>query len=120
MDFIIFPLAGALGVATALAHGYLGETRVIAPATFPNAQARDFVRAMWQLSTATWVAGSLIIAAAPFVFADPAQRRLALLLACLPMIWGIVCNAWISKGRHFGWMALAAVVGLTLLGAGIS
>jgi hypothetical protein len=117
MDYFILPLAGTLGVMTALAHGYLGETRIISLATFPNAQARGFVRAMWQLSTATWIAGSLMIAAAPFVFADPVQRKLVLLVACLPMIWGIACNAWISKGRHFGWMALAAVVGLTVLGA---
>jgi hypothetical protein len=120
MDQVLLPLAGAIGVMTAVMHGYLGETYIIAPAEFPNRQAQEFVRAIWQLSTATWVAGSLTIAAAPFVFADPTQRRLVLLVACLPMAWGLVCNAWISRGRHFGWMALSVVIGLAVLGDSVS
>jgi hypothetical protein len=120
MDTILLPVAGVLGIATALIHGYLGETRIIALASFPSRQAKEFARAVWQLSTATWVAGSLTIAAAPFVFAELPQRRLALLVACSPMVYGLVCNAWISRGRHFGWMALAAVIGLAIVGGGLS
>lgn len=120
MDTILLMIAGALGVATALIHGYLGETRIIALAAFPSRQARGFVRAIWQLSTTIWISGSLVIAAAPFAFADPLQRRLVLALACLPMVYGLVCNAWISRGRHFGWMALSTVIGITVLGAATS
>jgi len=36
-------------------------------------------------------------------------------LACV-FAFGALCNAWATRGRHFGWMALSAVVALALAG----
>jgi hypothetical protein len=30
--------------------------------------------------------------------------------------FGVVGNAWIFRGRHFGWMALSAVIALAMAG----
>lgn len=119
METILLPLAGVLGVLVALAHGYLGETRIIAAASFPSRQAKALVRAIWQLSTVTWALGSLAIAAAPSLIAESATRQVVVAVAILPMLWGIIANAWITKGRHFGWMALAVVVGLAVTGVSV-
>ena len=48
--------SGLLAIVVAGLHGYLGETRLIAPATFPSRQARSLLRAMWQFTAALWAA----------------------------------------------------------------
>ena len=108
--------AGVLCVAAACLHGYLGETRLIAPATFPSRQATSLVRAVFQLSTATWIASGAVLAAAPWLF-DDRTRPWAVGAACLPLAWGIAANAWVTRGRHFGWKVLEAIVVLAALGA---
>jgi hypothetical protein len=108
--------AGVLCVAAACVHGYLGETRLIAPARFPNRQAKALVSAAFQLSTALWIASGAVIAAAPWLF-DDRGRPWAVAAACLPLLWVIVANAWITRGRHFGWKVFAAVVALAAMGA---
>jgi hypothetical protein len=110
--------AGVLCVAAACVHGYLGETRLIAPARFPSRQAKRLVSAVFQLSTATWIASGAVMAAAPWAF-DDRTRPWAVAAACLPLVWGIAANAWITHGRHFGWKVLAAVVALAALGAAV-
>jgi hypothetical protein len=115
---VLLCIAGVLCVAAACLHGYLGETRLIAPARFPNRQARLLVSAVFQLSTATWIASGAVIAAAPWLF-DGRTRPWAVAAACLPLVWGIVANAWITHGRHFGWKVLGAVVVLAALGVAI-
>ena len=113
---ILLVSAGLLCVAVALLHGYLGETKLIAPANFPNRQARLLVGAVWQLSTATWVVSGIVIAASPWLFREE-NRPWGVAAACLPLVYGAVANAWITRGRHFGWKALAVVVFLGGLGA---
>jgi hypothetical protein len=113
---LLLCIAGVLCIGAAGLHGYLGETRLIAPATFPNRQAKSLVRAVFQLSTAMWMASGAVMVAAPWVF-DDRTRPWAVAAACLPLVWGIAANAWITHGRHFGWKVLSAVVGLAALGA---
>ena len=108
--------SGLLGIVVACLHGYLGEARLIAPATFANAQARALVSAIWQFSTVTWIAAGGVIAVAPWLFTDH-QRMIGVALACLPLTYGMIANAWITNGRHFGWKAMAVVVVLAMIGA---
>ena len=110
--------AGLLCIAVAFYHGYLGETRLIAPATFPNRQARLLVSAVWQLSTATWIASGIVIASSPWLFRDE-SRTWGVAAACLPLLYGAVANAWITRGRHFGWKALGVVIALAMVGASL-
>lgn len=113
---IILVAAGLACIVAALIHGYLGQTRLIAPATFPNRQAKALVGVIWQLSTAIWAVCGAVIAASPWVF-DDHTRLAAVLCACLPLGWGIVGNAWVTRGRHFGWKMLAAIVSAAIIGA---
>lgn len=110
--------AGTLCVGVAVVHGWLGETRLIGPASFPNREARQLVSAIWQLSTAIWIACGLVIAASPWLF-EARTRSLGIFIACLPLLWGVVANAWITRGRHPGWKALGLAVALALVGAAI-
>ena len=113
---VLLGIAGVLCAAAACVHGYLGETRLIAPATFPNRQAKLLVSAIFQWSTVTWFASGVVIAAAPWLF-DDRSRPWAVAAACLPLVWGIVFNAWITRGRHFGWKVCAAIVVLAVSAA---
>ena len=115
MQELLLPLAGGLGAVVAGWHGYLGETRLIAPLDIPNRQAKAFIRAMWQLSTATWMLCSLIIALSPWL-ARGGERVLVVAIASLPLLYGLIANAWISRGRHFGWKLLGVVLGLAAVG----
>ena len=115
MTAILVP-AGLLLSAAAIYHGYLGQTRLIGPATFTNRQAKALVGLIWQFSTVTWAICGFIIALSPWLFDDEA-RLLAVLCACLPVVYGIAGNCWITRGRHFGWKVFAAVVGLAVVGA---
>lgn len=97
----VLAVSGLLCIVMACVHGYLGETRLIAPTTFADPQAKAFISAIWQFSTVIWIAAGVVIAAAPWLFADR-QRALGIGLACLPLIYGIVANAWITNGQHLG------------------
>jgi hypothetical protein len=108
-------IAGMLGMAVACYHGYLGETKLIAPATFPNRQGRLLVSAVWQLSTVVWIVSGAVISASPWLFSDH-SRPWAVAAACLPLLYGAVANAVITRGRHFGWKALSVVISLAAVG----
>ena len=112
-------VGGGLGlIAAAIAHGYLGQTRLIASATFQSRQAKEIVLAIWHFSSASWAACGAIIAASPWLF-DDASRKTAVMFACLPVVYGVVGNAWITRGRHFGWKVFAAAITLAMLGVWI-
>lgn len=109
--------SGLLAIAVAILHGYLGETRLIAPATFPDRQARRFVSAIWQMSTALWIACGAIIAGSPWL--EPGPRRWTVLAACLPLLWGTLANVWITRGRHIGGRLMGAAVAMALIAVGL-
>jgi F0F1-type ATP synthase membrane subunit c/vacuolar-type H+-ATPase subunit K len=112
---IILVPAGLACIVAALIHGYLGQKRLIAPAKFPNRQAKALVGVIWQFSTAIWAVCGAIIGASPWLF-DDHTRQAAVLGTCLPLAWGIIGNAWITRGQHFGWKMLATIVSAAILG----
>lgn len=116
MKVILLILAGVLGVAAGVGHGYLGQTRVIAITTFPSQQAKSLVSAIWQFSATSWALCGVVIGASPWLFSDD-TRPIAVTLACLPLCYGLIGNAWITRGRHFGWKLFAMIVILAMLGA---
>lgn len=115
MAILLVP-AGVACMLAALLHGYLGQTRLIGPASFTGRQARALVSMIWQFSTAAWVACGGVIAASPWLF--PKEARLAgVALACLPVLWGVIGNAWATRGRHFGWKLFAVILTVAIVGA---
>lgn len=115
MALLLVPV-GLLCIAAACYHGYLGETKLIGPSTFPNRQAKLLVSAVWQLSTATWIVSGIVIAASPWLFQDR-DRPWGVAAACLPILYGVIANAWITRGRHFGWKILGGVIVAAMAGS---
>ncbi len=108
--------SGVLCGVVACIHGYLGHAYVIGRARFDSDQSRLLALAMWQLTTVTWIACGVIIAASPWICDDRA-RPWVVGAACLPLIYGVIGNAWITHGKNPGWMALSVVVALAFIGA---
>ncbi len=46
---------------------------------------------------------------------EPARHWIVVTLSCV-FAFGALANAWATRGRHFGWMALSAVVALAVAG----
>ena len=57
---------------------------------------------------------SLLIAA-PSMASEPARHWIILTLAAV-FAFAALANAWAMRGKHFGWMALSAVVALAVAG----
>lgn len=110
--------SGLLAIAVALLHGYLGQTRLIAPATFTSRKVRQMMIAMWQLTSAVWIGCGLVIASAPWLV-EGRTRSWAVVAACLPLLYGAIGNLWIMRGRHIGGQLMSAAILLALLGVSV-
>jgi hypothetical protein len=115
MRDLLLQCSGIAAVAVALVHGVLGETKVFARATIEPPRLRNLIRLCWQVGTVGWLCGGLLLIAAPSMASEPARHWIIVTVAAM-YGFGIVGNAWIFRGRHFGWMALSAVVALAVAG----
>jgi hypothetical protein len=107
--------AGAIAIAVSVIHGVLGETKVFARATIEPPQLRTLIRLVWQAGTVAWIAGGVLLIAAPWMASDIARHWI---IATLVVVYGFaaVANAWATRGRHIGWVGMAAVVVLAVAG----
>jgi hypothetical protein len=113
-DFLV-EAAGVLGIAAALVHGYLGETRIFAVARIEPRRVRLLLRLVWQCGVIAWIALGALLLCAPALHS--ARARIAIIVASAAVYAaGAVGNAWASRGRHFGWAWLSIVVVLALAG----
>ena len=115
MSDILLIAAGLLGLIVAAIHAYMGQVRLIAPAKFTGPVQRGMVQAIWQFSALAWAASALVFLYAAERLTGEA-RWLAVAFACLPLAYGFICNAWITRGKHFGGWLLAVVIALALAG----
>jgi hypothetical protein len=115
MRDLLLQCSGLAAIVAALIHGVLGETKVFARATIEPARLRTLIRLVWQAGTVAWIGGGILLIAAPWMASEPARHRIVVTLACV-FGFGALCNAWATRGRHFGWMALSAVVALAVAG----
>src|SRR5258705_7208829 len=108
--------AGTFAIIIAIIHGVLGETKVFAKARIEPAWARLLIRLVWQCGAAAWVAFGVLLVAVPYMDSEPARLWIA---GAAAAVYGLhaIGNAWATRGRHFGWMALTAVSVLALIGA---
>src|SRR5439155_12982051 len=113
MRDLILQCAGVAGIAVALIHGALGETKVFAKATIQPESLRTLIRLVWQAGTVAWIGGGVLLIAAPWMASDPARHWIVLTLVAV-CGFAAFANAWATRGRHFGWMALSAVVALAV------
>jgi hypothetical protein len=115
MRDLLVEAAGILGIAAALMHGILGETRIFATARIEPSRARLLLRLVWHCSVVAWASMGVLLILVPMLRSDAA--RIAIVAASAAVFGaGVIGNAWASRGRHFGWVWLSAIVGLALAG----
>jgi hypothetical protein len=115
--------AGIVGSGTALIHGILVQRLMagpIAPLLLADgrigAPIRKLVPPLLQFSTFAWFIGGLFLVAAPILLGREARIATGLLVGSL-YLFGAAANFWGTRGRHPGWMLMAAA--LVLIGFGL-
>ena len=116
-------LAGVIGSSVAVFHGVLTQRLMVRPveALFIAdrriaAPIRRLVPLLLQFSTFNWLLGGLALIAAALWFGQGAKLATGLLVGS-SYLYGAVGNLWGTRGRHPGWMLMAAALVLILLGA---
>jgi len=115
MRDILLQAAGVGAIVVALIHGWLGETKIFARATVEPERIRTLIRLVWQAGTVAWIGGGVLLIAAPSMASDPARHWIVVTMAVV-FAFGAGCNAFATRGRHYGWLALSAVVALAVAG----
>jgi hypothetical protein len=115
MRDLLLQCSGIAAIAVALIHGVLGETRVFARATIEPPRLRNLIRLCWQIGTVGWLCGGVLLIVAPSMASESARHWIVATVVVM-YGFGIAGNAWVFRGRHFGWMALSAVVALAAAG----
>ncbi|MGB0907157.1 MAG: hypothetical protein ACPGVT_06665 [Maricaulaceae bacterium] len=108
--------AGALGILVSIAHGYIGDRKLIAPLENIHPSGKRVLRAIVFLSAVYWFLAGVALLIAPTQF-SPDVAKFAVYLAAFIFASSSLANLWATRGRHFGWVLLAVATGLTLLGA---
>jgi hypothetical protein len=115
MRDLLLQCSGMVAIVAALIHGVLGETKVFKRAAIEPARLRLLIRMVWQAGTVAWIGGGVLLLAAPWMASDAARHWIVITLACV-FAFAAIANAVALRGRHFGWVALSAVVALAVAG----
>ena len=115
MRDLLVQLAGILALATSIGHGVLGETKVFARLRIEPERFRLLLRLVWQAGTIAWMSLAILLIAAPKLDSEPA-RHWIIATSIVTFGFAAVANAWATRARHFGWVAMIIVVGLAAIG----
>ena len=115
MRTLLVQSAGMLALAAALVHGVLAETKIFPRLRIEPERLRLLIRLVWQCSTVAWMALAVLLIATPS-FGSDAARQWVIAVSVVTFGLAAIGNAWATRGRHFGWVALTAVVGLAATG----
>ena len=115
MRDILLQCSGALAIVVAVIHGVLTETKVFPRVTIEPERLRTLFRLVWQIPTVAWIASGVLLIAAPSFASDTARHWMVVMFAVL-FGFSALGNAWGTRGKHFGWMMLSAVVVLAVAG----
>lgn len=113
-DFLL-QTAGVVAILVSIAHGVLGETKVFARGTVEPPRLRMLLRLVWQAGTVAWIAGGVLLFAAPWMGSDAARHWI---VATLAVVFGFaaIANAMATRTVHVGWIGMSAVVVLAVAG----
>lgn len=116
-------LAGSIGIVTAIAHGVLTHRLMAQPLLAAAGKHRGIEPSilrlfplLLQFSTYCWLAGGIALIGVA-LWADPASRLTTSLFVAGFYLFGAIGNLWGTRGKHFGWVLLAAAVLLIGFGA---
>ena len=115
MRDVLLQCSGLVAIIAALLHGILTETRVFPRVTVEPVRLRTLFRLVWQIPTVAWIAGGVLLIAAPSMGSESARHWMIVTFACL-FVFSAVGNAWGTRGKHFGWILLGAVAALAVAG----
>ncbi|MBI3197427.1 MAG: hypothetical protein HYZ40_07945 [Rhodospirillales bacterium] len=108
--------AGGIAILTAIIHGVLGETKIFAQARIEPAWIKLMLRLIWQCGTVAWVGFGVLLVAAPYMGSEAARLWIAGAAVGAYGV-GAISNAWVTRGRHIGWVAMTVASVLALAGA---
>src|SRR5215831_17223927 len=105
--------AGVVAILVSIAHGVLGETKVFARATIEPPRLRTLLRLVWQAGTVAWIAGGVLLFAAPWMGSDTARHWI---IATFAVVFSVaaVGNALATRKVHLGWIGMSAAVALSI------
>ncbi len=116
--------AGVIGSGVAVVHGLLVQRLMVRPFAELSAGDRRFsgptsrlIPLLLHFSTIGWFLGGLVLVAAAIWFGEEAKRAAGLFVGSL-FLFGALGNLWATRGRHPGWMLMAAAVVLILFALG--
>jgi len=107
--------AGVIAILVSIAHGIVGETKVFARGTIEPPRLRMLLRLVWQAGTVAWIAGGVLLVAAPWLGSDAARHWI---VAVSVAVFGFaaIANALATRTVHVGWVGMSAVVALAVAG----
>jgi hypothetical protein len=119
-------LAGVIGGGTAVVHGILTQRLMVRPieALFRShgrisAPVRRLLPGLLHFSTFNWFLGGLVLIASAIWFDRDARLATGLLVGS-SYLYGALGNLWGTRGRHPGWMLMAAALLLVAFAVGTS
>jgi hypothetical protein len=115
MRDILLQCAGVLAIVAAAIHGIRTETMIFPRVTIEPQRLRTLFRMVWQIPTVAWIAGGVLLIAAPSIASDAARHWIVVAFACV-FAFSALGNALGTGGKHFGWMVLSAVTVLAVAG----
>ena len=107
--------AGVIAILVSIAHGVIGETYVFARATVEPPRLKTLLRLVWQAGTIAWIAGGVLLVAAPWMGSDAARHWI---IATFAVVFGFaaIANALATRTVHVGWIGMGAAVALSVAG----
>jgi hypothetical protein len=115
-------MAGIIGSCVAVVHGILTQRLMVGP--FQEMSLADkrisppirrLVPLLLHFSTVSWFLGGFALIAAAIWFGHDAKLATGLFVGSL-YLFGAVGNLWGTRGRHPGWMLMAAALVLIAFG----
>jgi hypothetical protein len=115
MRDILLQVSGIVAIAAAVIHGVLSEAKIFPRVTIEPRRLRTLFRFVWQVPTVAWIAGGVLLIAAPSMASVSARHWIVVTLACV-FAFSALGNAIGTHGRHFGWIVLSAVAAMAVAG----
>ena len=118
MQHFALLVAGLIGAATAIFHGIVTQRLMVKPIDRRLAEhagvsptIRRIVPPLLHYSSYSWLVGGIALIIAANVADAEARLAIGLLVGSM-FLYAAVANAWATRGRHPGWMLMAAAVAL--------
>jgi hypothetical protein len=119
---VALALAGVIGSGVAVVHGILVQRLMVRPleAVFLadkkiTPPVRRLIPPLLHFSTISWFFGGIALIAAALWFGESARIAIGVVVGS-HFLFGAIANFWGTRGRHPGWMLLAAAIILIALG----